>query len=237
MRPAPRDSLLPAYARPVGGWQRRTMLARSPRPSSPRTRVSPAAPRNSGSLSPHLVLPPADPAAPAASAAPATAAQQSLVSYVQTFEQQPGSTALKARFLILAGSLPSLSRSLARPFSLPSALTPPPPPLSESRTAQRDGSCKLHKAKQNPNGSFSIGKTWALEDLQRVHVGKVSCAPTSRLAFHIDSDWPHPKQRMIAGRPHVSSHHRPPPPAGPPGARLAKAVLTRRRSHSQSSSR
>lgn len=185
------------------------MLARSPRPSSPRTRVSPAAPRNSGSLSPHLVLPPADPAAPAASAAPATAAQQSLVSYVQTFEQQPGSTALKARFLILAGSLPSLSLSRS-PFLSALGTHPRPPPLSESRTAQRDGSCKLHKAKQNPNGSFSIGKTWALEDLQRVHVGKVSCAPTSRLAFHIDSAWPHPKQRMIAGRPHVSSHHRPP---------------------------
>ncbi|GAA5862901.1 hypothetical protein JCM3774_006681 [Rhodotorula dairenensis] len=71
--------------------------------------------------------------------------QQSLISYVQTFEEQLGSSALKARFLILA--------------------------------AQRDGSCKIHKAKQNPNGSFSIGKTWALEDLQRVH-------------------------RMIAGRPH-----------------------------------
>ncbi|GAA5999358.1 uncharacterized protein JCM10292_001230 [Rhodotorula paludigena] len=38
--------------------------------------------------------------------------------------------------------------------------------------AQRDGRCKLHKAKQNANGSFSIGKTWPLEDLQRVEVGK-----------------------------------------------------------------
>ncbi|GAA6058447.1 hypothetical protein JCM3770_005082 [Rhodotorula araucariae] len=38
--------------------------------------------------------------------------------------------------------------------------------------AQRDGRCKIHKAKQNANGSFSIGKTWALEDLQRVEVGK-----------------------------------------------------------------
>ncbi|GAA5951609.1 hypothetical protein JCM8115_005195 [Rhodotorula mucilaginosa] len=74
--------------------------------------------------------------------------QQSLISYVKTFEEQPGSTQLKARFLILA--------------------------------AQRDGSCKIHKAKQNPNGSFSIGKTWELHDLQRVQVGK----------------------RLIAGRPH-----------------------------------
>ncbi|TNY17143.1 exocyst complex component Sec3-domain-containing protein [Rhodotorula diobovata] len=38
--------------------------------------------------------------------------------------------------------------------------------------AQRDGRCKIHKAKQNANGTFSIGKTWALDDLQRVEVGK-----------------------------------------------------------------
>ncbi|BGP23018.1 exocyst complex, component Exoc1 [Rhodotorula toruloides] len=67
-------------------------------------------------------------------------AQESFIGYVQTSEDQPGSTQRKTRFLILS--------------------------------ALRDGRYKLHKAKQNANGSFSIGKTWALEDLQRVEVGK-----------------------------------------------------------------
>ncbi|KAJ8295628.1 Exocyst complex component 1 [Rhodotorula toruloides] len=67
-------------------------------------------------------------------------AQESFIAYVQTSEDQPGSTQRKSRFLILS--------------------------------ALRDGRYKLHKAKQNANGSFSIGKTWALEDLQRVEVGK-----------------------------------------------------------------
>ncbi|BGP46275.1 hypothetical protein JCM10450v2_002117 [Rhodotorula kratochvilovae] len=42
----------------------------------------------------------------------------------------------------------------------------------EDQPAQRDGKCKIHKAKQNANGSFSIGKTWPLDTLQRVEVGK-----------------------------------------------------------------
>ncbi|GAA5947406.1 hypothetical protein JCM3765_001664 [Sporobolomyces pararoseus] len=36
----------------------------------------------------------------------------------------------------------------------------------------RDGKLKLHKAKQNANGTFSIGKTWHLEDLRQVEVSK-----------------------------------------------------------------
>ncbi|GAA5834785.1 hypothetical protein JCM3766R1_003238 [Sporobolomyces carnicolor] len=36
----------------------------------------------------------------------------------------------------------------------------------------RDGKLKLHKAKQNANGTFSIGKTWSLEDLRQVEVSK-----------------------------------------------------------------
>ncbi|GAA5919946.1 hypothetical protein JCM1841_000062 [Sporobolomyces salmonicolor] len=39
-------------------------------------------------------------------------------------------------------------------------------------TALRDGRLKLHKAKQNANGTFSIGKTWALDDLRQVEVAK-----------------------------------------------------------------
>lgn len=36
----------------------------------------------------------------------------------------------------------------------------------------RDSSLKLHKAKQNANGTFSIGKTWPLQDLRTVAVIK-----------------------------------------------------------------
>lgn len=43
--------------------------------------------------------------------------------------------------------------------------------------AARDGRLKLHKAKQNANGSFSIGKTWGLEELRVVEVSKVRGAP------------------------------------------------------------
>ncbi|KDE03286.1 hypothetical protein MVLG_06216 [Microbotryum lychnidis-dioicae p1A1 Lamole] len=39
-------------------------------------------------------------------------------------------------------------------------------------SAARDGRLKLHKAKQNSNGTFSIGKTWPLEQLTQVEVAK-----------------------------------------------------------------
>lgn len=55
------------------------------------------------------------------------AAQQSLISYVKTFEEQPGSPQLKARFLILAGTSPLLGPSLSP------ALTHHPP-LTRSPT-------------------------------------------------------------------------------------------------------
>ncbi|GAA5829678.1 hypothetical protein JCM11251_000247 [Rhodosporidiobolus azoricus] len=71
---------------------------------------------------------------------PGQPTQESFIAYVATYEDQPGSSSRKARFLILS--------------------------------ALRDGRLRLHKAKQNANGSFSIGKTWGLEDLQRVEVGK-----------------------------------------------------------------
>ncbi|GAA5913162.1 hypothetical protein JCM6882_005804 [Rhodosporidiobolus microsporus] len=71
---------------------------------------------------------------------PGQPTQESFIAYVATYEDQPGSSTRKARFLILS--------------------------------ALRDGRLRMHKAKQNANGSFSIGKTWGLEDLQRVEVGK-----------------------------------------------------------------
>ncbi|GAA5845649.1 hypothetical protein JCM5353_001250 [Sporobolomyces roseus] len=39
-------------------------------------------------------------------------------------------------------------------------------------SAMRSGQLKLHKAKQNANGTFSIGKTWALDDLRQIEVSK-----------------------------------------------------------------
>ncbi|SCV68918.1 BQ2448_1938 [Microbotryum intermedium] len=61
---------------------------------------------------------------------------------------QPGqATQIKARFLILSGG-------------------------QQTTPSSRDGRLKLHKAKQNSNGTFSIGKTWPLEHLSQVEVAK-----------------------------------------------------------------
>lgn len=45
---------------------------------------------------------------------------------------------------------------------------------------------RLHKAKQNANGTFSIGKTWNLEDLRQVEVSKVHY-PSSLLSLDPES--------------------------------------------------
>lgn len=37
-------------------------------------------------------------------------------------------------------------------------------------TVNPDGRCKIHKSKRNTNGTFSIGKTWNLEDLRALEV-------------------------------------------------------------------
>ena len=187
-----------------GAW-RKIIRAPSPRPSSLATRVSLHSPLGFGcptSTDPH-----------ARTRTHTRAAQQSLISYVKTFEEQPGSPQLKARFLILAGTSPS-TRSHRSRLSRP-----------RSPAAQRDGSCKIHKAKQNPNGSFSIGKTWCLHDLQRVQVGKVKTRvslPVHDTLRGTDKSSPC-NQRLIAGRPHVShlktslarpqNAHAVPPPA------------------------
>ncbi|KAL8293183.1 hypothetical protein RQP46_000877 [Phenoliferia psychrophenolica] len=39
-------------------------------------------------------------------------------------------------------------------------------------SAVRDGRLKLHKAKENTNGTFSIGKTWGLEELRQIEVAR-----------------------------------------------------------------
>lgn len=44
----------------------------------------------------------------------------------------------------------------------------------------RNGRGNLHKAKQNPSGSVSIGKTWKLEDLRALEVIEVSQSLTTR---------------------------------------------------------
>lgn len=49
--------------------------------------------------------------------------------------------------------------------------------------ASRDGRLRLHKAKQNANGSFSIGKSWSLEEMRTVEVIKVSQIPAGHLTI------------------------------------------------------
>ncbi|KAK4053149.1 hypothetical protein OIV83_001884 [Microbotryomycetes sp. JL201] len=95
---------------------------------------------------------------------PGTNAQpsESFIAYVQTFEDVPGQAQKKARFLILAGEL-VLGSFVASRRSSSACDTP---------TAARDGRLKLHKAKQNSNGTFSIGKTWPLEEMRSVEVIK-----------------------------------------------------------------
>ena len=44
---------------------------------------------------------------------------------------------------------------------------------ADGLAAVRDGRLKLHKAKENTNGTFSIGKTWGLEELRQVEVARV----------------------------------------------------------------
>jgi hypothetical protein len=60
----------------------------------------------------------------------------------------------------------------------------------------RDGRLKLHKSKRNSNGTFSIGKTWALEELQMLHVSDASlCASSGRKAL------------LTSSAAHVICHH------------------------------
>ena len=37
-------------------------------------------------------------------------------------------------------------------------------------TVLTDGRCKLHKSKRNANGTFSIGKTWDVQELKGLEV-------------------------------------------------------------------
>lgn len=107
---------------------------------------------------------------------PSPTANDSYVAHCPTWEVAPPVNAapgqppqIKARFLILSGALYGHSCHLYNPrlhvadvflwFHLP--------------PASRDGRLKLHKAKQNSNGTFSIGKTWPLEQLSQIEVAKV----------------------------------------------------------------
>lgn len=97
---------------------------------------------------------------------PSQTAQESFIAYVQTFEPvAPNSDQRKLRFLILSGYIPPLSLYPSLTIQLTKICT---------RIALRDGRLKLHKAKQNANQTFSIGKTWALDDLNKIEVNKVN---------------------------------------------------------------
>ncbi len=48
----------------------------------------------------------------------------------------------------------------------------------------REGKVQLHKAKRNTNMTFSIGKTWALQDMRVVEVQGVSIVSGRLAALH-----------------------------------------------------
>src|SRR5258706_13569333 len=56
-------------------------------------------------------------------------------------------------------------------------------------TVPRAGAARIHKSKANSNGTFSIGKTWNLEDLRSLEVLSVclflDCRSTSGTIAHI----------------------------------------------------
>ena len=46
----------------------------------------------------------------------------------------------------------------------------------------------IHKSKMNSNGTFSVGKTWRLNELRGVEVTDVSCTFHFTVSFHTDAD-------------------------------------------------
>lgn len=77
------------------------------------------------------------------------AAQQSLISYVKTFEEQPGSSQLKARFLILAGTSPSSS---PRGTSLTLSHLQPKE-MARARSTRRNRTRTAHSPSGKPGNS------------------------------------------------------------------------------------
>ncbi|KAK0629178.1 exocyst complex component Sec3-domain-containing protein [Bombardia bombarda] len=71
--------------------------------------------------------------------------------------------------------------------------TAPPPPQARTPQAEKprviivavrkSGRVRIHKSKENPNGTFSIGKTWFLDDLTGI---ESFTSPTANPNFH---DW------------------------------------------------
>lgn len=131
------------------------------------------------------------------------AAQENFIAYVQTFEPVPNTDQRKPRFLIVSSESVSLALHSSRRPSLS--------PLVSRTPALRDGKLKLHKAKQNANGTFSIGKTWSLEDLRQVEVSKVrpllplgrELAPHLTLSLTCPANAPRPSTRAR----HLPSSH------------------------------
>lgn len=69
--------------------------------------------------------------------------------------------------------------------SYPSSPPPPDSPAGNKKNrvilvaVRRSGKVRVHKARENPNGTFSIGKTWPLEDLSHI-LSYASLVPTTR---------------------------------------------------------
>lgn len=87
---------------------------------------------------------------------------ESYVSHVKIFEDAPGE-GTKARFIIIG-----------RGFSITCVSSCRHLPLSPGNNTTGAGS--IHKAKENNNRSFSIGKTWSMQDLTGIDVVDVWCA-------------------------------------------------------------
>lgn len=73
--------------------------------------------------------------------------------------------------------------------------SPPPPDSSDSNkkhrlilvAVRRSGKVRVHKARENPNGSFSIGKTWNLDELTAI-ISYTSLMPAN-LQQQMEKEW------------------------------------------------
>lgn len=69
--------------------------------------------------------------------------------------------------------------------SYPSSPPPPDSPAGNKKNrvilvaVRRSGKVRVHKARENPNGTFSIGKTWPLEELSHI-LSYAALVPSSR---------------------------------------------------------
>ena len=86
------------------------------------------------------------------------------VAHLKIWETENGQD--KMRYIILSGVS-------AVSFSIPN-------PLRLAGAAVNGGYPLLHKSRVNPNGTFSVGKTWKLADLRAIEINVVQQVRTKR---------------------------------------------------------